>query len=144
MPVICELKKKYSQAGSCMARQLICAHRWIFTEKNANVGPHFAASIILFQTTSAEKLNFSFDTYEICKCDCWCAHVWLRVCTLMSLRVLVCVFLSCNFVNVYLLSIVVIVLTFACTCLHACVYVILNYPGYDSHHEWYSYLDRST
>ena len=47
----------------------------------------------------------------------------------------VLVFLSCNFVNVYLLSIVVIVLTFACTCLHACVYIILNYPGYDSDHE---------
>ena len=46
-----------------------------------------------------------------------------------------CLFLSCNFVNVYFLGIVVIVLTFACMCLHACVYVILNYQGYDSHDE---------
>ena len=61
--------KKNSQAGSCMARQLICTHRLMFTEKNANVGPPFSASIILFKTTSAEKLNFSFDTYEMCRCD---------------------------------------------------------------------------
>ena len=47
----------------------------------------------------------------------------------------VLVFLSCNFVNLYFLSIVVIVLTFACMCLNACVYVILNYPGYDCHDE---------
>ena len=44
-------------------------------------------------------------------------------------------FLSCNFVNVYSLSIFVIVVTFACMCLHACVDVILNYPGYDSQDE---------